>query len=89
MDEPSPSDRVLNYIKSTFDHIFAEIEKRPYGHPGISLQRITSLDASIDDYTRELKWEVRTRQVTYGWPGTTQEEAWRFGQSNVGFQGSL
>ena len=69
---------VVEYIESTFRIILSEIQKRPFGHPHITLRRITALDAHEDIDSLTTSFDIRHRTVTYGFPGKTKEEAWRF-----------
>ena len=69
---------VVEYIESTFSTILSEIQKQPFGHPQITLRRIMALDAHEDIDSLITSFEIKHRTVTYGFPGKTKDEAWRF-----------
>lgn len=71
---------VLAYIENTFSKILTEIQKRPCGHPIIVLRRITALRAHRSEDQVGMDWEIKDHEVTYGFPGRTKDEAWRFGR---------
>ena len=69
---------VIDYIEDTFSRLLAEIQRRPHGHPEIVLRKITSLKAHEDIDSGTIVWDIQDREVRYGFPGKTKEEAWRF-----------
>ena len=73
MSTSAQQTRVIEYIEATFLAILEEIQKRPVGHPLITLKRIV----------RSQSQQPNQRQVTYGWPGRTRDEAWRFSKFNL------
>ncbi|KAK2748971.1 hypothetical protein FQN57_007254 [Myotisia sp. PD_48] len=71
--------KVCAFIDSLLISILDEMS-RPDGNPSISLKRrSTQATYYLNQETCALQSESEIRTCTYSWPGTTAQEAWRFG----------
>lgn len=71
-----PHQNVIDYIEQTFSSIVDEIQKRPFGYPKITLQRIV----------RSQSQQVKEKEITYSWPGKNVDEAHRFSMDLIDWQ---
>jgi hypothetical protein len=70
----------LDFITGALEQIVAEVQRAEHGSPAITLNRLDSYDPVLSQDLLSTEFKAKSHQVTYGWPGKTAEEAWRFGQ---------